>query len=91
MRIRNGVDSILPLEKLKIPVETLSLFASEDRTLWTETLILEREQERDSAVVRLDGEPTPARSVERVASPRVILSKGFLLDAFGGVFAREGG
>jgi hypothetical protein len=87
VRIQNNTPSVLPIEKLKVPVPYLSLFASEEGHLWTEALTLEREDESGGARVRLDDKPTRIVATKRVARSRKKMSKGFLLDAFGEFFA----
>lgn len=89
-RIRNSATSSLKVGKLKIPVQHLSLFESDGGSLWTQALTLERRGETDNASVRLDGKPTHIITAKRVAPPRTRMSKGFLLDAFGGLFVKKG-
>ena len=90
VRIRNNAPSVLHIEKLRVPVQHLSLFASTEGHLWTEALRLEREEGSDGTNVRLDDKPTEAVATERIARPRKKMSKGFLLDAFGEFFVRKG-
>ena len=90
MRIQNNAPSVLHIEKLKVPVPYLSLFVSDSGYLWTEALTLEREEDSDGTKVRLDDRPTQIVATERIALSRKKMSKGFLLDAFGGLFARKG-
>jgi len=89
-RIRNSAASPLKVGKLKIPVQHLSLFESEGGSLWTQALTLERREDTDDASVRLDDKPTHIVTAKRVAPPRTRMSKGFLLDAFGGLFVKKG-
>ena len=89
-RIRNRAPTSLLLEKLKLPVKHLSLFCSDAGHLWTDSLTLERHEDSEHATVRLDGKPT--RVVGRttfVGPPREKISKGFLLETFGGFFAKK--
>ena len=90
VRIQNNAPSVLHIEKLKVPVPHLSLFASSEGHLWTEALTLEREADSDGTKVRLDDRPAKIVATERIALPRKTMSKGFLLDAFGELFARKG-
>ena len=80
----------LHIEKLKVPVPHLSLFASNEGHLWTEALTLERKEDSDGTKVRLDDRPTQIMTTECIAPPRRKMSKGFLLDAFGELFVRKG-
>jgi len=91
VRIRNNAASTLPLEKLKVPVENLSLFASEEGHLWTETLTLERKEDSENASIRLDSKPAHGVAVTPVAPPRSKISKGVVLDVFGRLFRMEAG
>jgi hypothetical protein len=88
-RIRNKATSNLLLEKLKVPVQNLSLYASAEGHLWTEGLTLEREEDTDAANVRLDKRPSRSDAVTLVSAPREKVSKGFLLDAFGGLLPKK--
>ena len=90
-RIRNNAKSKLHLEKLKLPVQNLSLFVSEQGHLWTEALTLVREDDSDAASVRLDKQTAGTVAARLVAPARVKVSAGFLLDAFGGLFGRKVG
>jgi len=91
VRIRNNSTLKLHIERLKIPVNNLSLFASEEGHLWTEALTLERVEDTDSANVQLDKKPALIKESTLVTQPRTKISKGFLLDAFGGLLAWKKG
>jgi hypothetical protein len=91
VRIRNYAASTLPLEKLKVPVQNLSLFASDEGHLWTETLTLERKENSENASIRLDSKPDHGVAATPVAPPRSKISKGFVLDVFGRLFGSEKG
>ena len=91
VRIRNNSTLKLHIERLKIPVNNLSLFASEQGHLWTEALTLERVEDTDRANVQLDKKPTLIKESTLVTQPRTKISKGFLLDAFGGLLAWKKG
>ena len=88
LHIRNSAKSILKLEKLKVPVQHLGLFASEEGHLWTDALKFEREDDTEDAKVFLDNRPTQIVKEIRIAPPRIRMSKGFLLDAFGGLIGK---
>jgi len=89
VRIRNNSVLKLHIDKLKIPVNNLSLFASEKGHLWTEALTLEQADDTDKANVRLDKKPSHTIASTLVTQPRTKISKGFLLDAFGGLLAKK--
>ncbi len=89
-RIRNRANTSLPLEKLKLPVKHLSIYCSEAGHMWTEQLTLERQADSEHANVRLDGKPTRiVGAVTFVSPPREKISKGFLVETFGGFFAKK--
>jgi hypothetical protein len=90
VRIRNRARSELFLERLKLPTMNLSLFYSASGHLWTQALTLDREEDGEHASVQLENTP-PANvgRTEIVAQPRQRVGKGFLLEAFGGLFARK--
>lgn len=90
VRIRNNAPSVLQIEKLKVPVPHLSLFASPEGQLWTEGLTLENTKASEGTNVKLDDKPMRIAGAQRIAGPRKRISKGFLLDAFGGFFGKEG-
>jgi len=89
VRIRNNSILKLHIERLKIPVNNLSLFASEKGHLWTEALTLEQENDTDKANVRLDKKPALTMESTLVTQPRTKISRGFLLDTFGGLLAKK--
>jgi hypothetical protein len=91
VRIRNGAATRLPLEKLKVPVEHLSLFSSEEGHLWTEPLTLERKGNSEKAAIRLVSRATIGDATRPIAPPRLKASKGFVLDVFGRLFGTEAG
>jgi len=91
VRIRNNSILKLHIEGLKIPVNNLSLFASEKGHLWTEALTLEQEDHTDKANVRLDKKPALTMESTLVTQPRTKISRGFLLDAFGSLVAKKKG
>ncbi len=86
VRIRNRASSGLSLQKLRIPMPTMSLFADADGRLWTEAVTMERMQEGDHAVLKLGrGAPEQAGPATPVSGPRVHSDKGLLFRAFGSV------
>jgi hypothetical protein len=90
VRIQNHAPSVLLIERLKVPVPYLSLFASDNGHLWTEALTLESAKASEGTNVTLDDKPTQMAATQRVAGPRKKMSRGFLLDAFGDFFLRKG-
>lgn len=88
LHIRNSAKSVLALEKLKVPVQHLGLFTSEEGHLWTEALKFEREEDTEGARVRIEKRPKQIVNEIPVAKPRIKKSSGFLIDAFGGLIGK---
>lgn len=70
--IRNsGTDSLL-IEKVNLPLPRLSLFYSPRTGFWTDRVILERKEDAEMAVLRLDRQPpADASPTQFVAGPRL--------------------
>jgi hypothetical protein len=84
IQIKNMGISILDLERLKLPMPNLSLFAAKDGRLWTETIKLNRREDGDLAELRLDKKPpAQVQPAELVSGPRGKAEKGVLIRAFG--------
>lgn len=92
VRIRNRAKDALPLERLKVPVELLSLHHT-PRGLWTPAVTLVREDGGDLAHLQIAAEPPPeaGRGVTRVAEPRRRNDNGIGLRAFGRLLGLGGG
>ena len=88
LRIRNSATSTLQFERLKVPVQHLSLFASEKGHLWTDALQLDRSEETANATVNLVREKV--RTQAFVAPPRIKLEKRGLSEALGKIFGTKG-
>lgn len=87
VRIRNRAATSLSLQKLRLPMPNMSLFADADGRLWTESVTMERMQEGDHAVLKLGrGAPEQAGTATQVGGPRIQPDKGLLFRAFGSVF-----
>lgn len=91
VRIKNNSEFKLHIERLKIPVSNLSLFASEKGHLWTEELTLEHVDETGRANVQLDKKPALTIQSTLIAEPRTKISRGFLLDTFNGLLDKKKG
>ena len=88
LRVQNSAASTLQFERLKVPVQHLSLFTSEEGHLWTEALQLDRRDETANANVDLVRERV--RTQAFVAPPRIKLGKRGLSDALGRIFGKKG-
>jgi hypothetical protein len=85
--IQNHATSVLPLEKLSLPVPTLSVYGSDDGNLWTEGVSLVRASDTDLAALRIDNEPPRyARNATLISEPRQPAERGRLVRAFSVLF-----
>jgi hypothetical protein len=92
VHVSNRADSQLALERLNLPLSSLSLFAGDDGNLWTEEVTLDREEEGELARVSLGkGAPPEAGNAKPVAGPREHHARSALMRAFGGLFGLRGG
>lgn len=88
LRVRNSTESRIHVERIKVPVPNLSLFATSSGQLWTETVTLELATERERSEVRFDAGPSIlAADARRIGDPRQSDRKGFLRGAFDELFA----
>ena len=80
----NGARDAFSLEKLKVPVPALALYASPGTGLWTDHVTLERRQAGEEAEASVGAGPGVAGvRAERVAAPRIATTSRFSLNAFG--------
>lgn len=85
--IVNETDTSLPLERLKIPVTHLSLYATKAGSLWTEDVMLRTSEENGIAAVRLAHQiPDDAPSAELVAKPRHDVGDNLAMRVFSSIF-----
>jgi hypothetical protein len=85
--IRNHTKSKLKLDRLKLPMPNLSVYAAADGRLWTEMVTLSRREDGDLAELQLGkGPPPEVGPAELLHGPRVKPEKGLLIRAFGGLF-----
>jgi hypothetical protein len=87
VQIRNQASTSLQLQRLKLPVPQLSLFASESGALWTEKLTFDRDDKASGAHAVLSNRPPTGLELSPLNQPRRPLKKGFLVDAFGGLWS----
>jgi hypothetical protein len=91
VRIRNRADTQLTLEKLKLPLPHLSLFAAATGHLWTERITVDRGEEGESVEVSLGSGPPPgAEGAAKVSGPRQRMEKGRLISTLGALFGVKG-
>jgi len=83
VQIQNHTSSPLRLEKMKLPIPHVSLFESTDGGLWTERIVLDRQEDGDIAVVHSEERPpAEAGHCRRIAGPRVPAERRHLFRAF---------
>ena len=90
VHVINRADSPLPLARLRLPLPHLSLYASGDGRLWTESVTLDRQQHGDLAEIKL-GKSAPREAGEcvHVSGPREKLDKRTLIRSFTGLLGPD--
>lgn len=87
LTIRNQANDALFLERVKLPVRRLPVFADERQRLWTPVVHMEREADRDMAAMRVDASAPPmAPGARRIAEPREAGSRHLMVRAFSALF-----
>jgi hypothetical protein len=87
LRIRNDAESILVLDRLKLPMPNLSVYSAADGRLWTEAVTFKRREDGDLAELKLgEGPPPEVQPAQLQSGPRTRSEKGLLIKAFGGLF-----
>jgi hypothetical protein len=72
MNIRNLGSDALKLDRVSVPLPRLSLFYSPRTGFWTDTVSLERKDDRELATLRLDRQPPPdASPTQFITGPRL--------------------
>ncbi len=91
IKISNRAKDHLLLERVKLPVQYLSLYGTANNFLWTQAVTLDREEGGDLAALRLGkGAPTEAGKVERIAEPRQQAERNLVVRAFSKLFSSRG-
>lgn len=86
--VRNRGNDSLHVDRLRLPVEHLSVYADGEGRLWTERVTLVREHEKDFAAVRIgEGPPPEAKRPERVSSARRDAGPNLVVRAFQAIFS----
>lgn len=88
LHIHNRASDVLRLEKVQLPVATLSVYqGSESGLLWTQSVTLAREEGGDMAALRLGSGPPPeADGADLVAGPREAPQRNPVFRAFSALF-----
>lgn len=85
--IRNRAKSELKIDRLKLPMPNLSVFAAGSGRLWTEAVTLHRREDGDFAELQVGkGPPKEVQSPQLLSGPRSKPEKGLLIRSFGGLF-----
>ncbi|NNJ91006.1 MAG: hypothetical protein HKP55_04975, partial [Gammaproteobacteria bacterium] len=86
--IRNLAETPLTLERVSLPVPLLSVYEADDKTLWTESVSLTREEDGEIAALKIsEGQPQQARRAKKITEPRHKADKNTFVRAFGGLFS----
>lgn len=89
LKIRNQAPAPLPLEKISLPVPMLSLYGTADGGLWTQRVVLVREDVSDLATVRVDSAlPDAGQPLTRISPPRREPGRGGVVRAFSLLFGQ---
>lgn len=87
VRVRNKAGEPLLVERIRLPVQFLSLYRSAANQFWTQQLTLVREQAGDMAEVQVSrSAPTEAGKSERVKEARQKVEKNLVMEAFSRLF-----
>lgn len=87
IRIVNRAKDALLVERIKLPIQYLSLYQTPDHALWTPAVTLTRESSGEFASLQISkGAPAEARKAERVSEPRQKAEKNLVLRAFSALF-----
>jgi hypothetical protein len=90
VRVVNRGRTLLPVERLRLPIEQMSVYRCQRDTLWTESITLERQGEDAMAGVKLgSGPPAEAGAAALVRGPRTPTSRGLSIRAFSERLTRE--
>ena len=81
LKVRNRSLKPLLIERVKLPLQYLSIYNSKDHLLWTQTVILTKE--KDQTKLKLDKNPLDIEIGERISGPRQKLKDNLILRAFG--------
>ena len=87
IRVRNREPAPLRIERLKVPLPNLSLYAT-DRRLWTTALTLDHDEDEERTALELtSGAPREAGTdAVRLAPPREATSGNLVMRAFARIF-----
>jgi hypothetical protein len=85
--INNGSEQTFVCDHVSLPVRRLSVYASSEGRLWTETISLERGESEDLAALEVSsGPPEEAHGATLLSGPRDVGERGGHFRAFGALF-----
>ncbi len=80
LRVRNRSLEPLLIERVKLPLQYLSIYNSKDSLLWTQTVVLTKE--KDQTRLKLDKNPLDVEIGEKISGPRQKLKNNLVIRAF---------
>lgn len=89
IRIRNRADNPLLLERIKLPVQYLSVHKSTINRVWTEQLTLTRQEDGDLAELQIGKLPKEAGPTEKLNGSRQHAERNLVVRAFSKLFRAE--
>lgn len=89
IRVRNRADNALLLERIKLPVQYLSVYRSASERLWTEQLTLTRQEDGDLAELQIGSQPKEAGASDQLSPPRQHAERNLVVRAFSKLFRDE--
>lgn len=83
LRIKNTAEDALPLERVQLPAPHLSLYATPEGLLWTQTVTMTRTEGAEGAGVQIrDGSPVEVDRAELIQEPRQKSEKRLFTSTF---------
>jgi hypothetical protein len=87
LEVRNGSETDLRVERIKLPTPHLSILADERGELWAEAVVFEKAEGQAQAGIRIEPDPRPqGQQLEVLSAPRLRAEKKFVWHAFGEIF-----
>lgn len=90
VQVKNRAEDPLRLDRLSVPVRHLSLYASDDNSLWTERVTLTRERDGGLAALRVgEGAPPETRNAVKLTEARERMETNVVVRAFEAFFKEK--
>ncbi len=85
--VRNEAETPLLLDRIKLPVPLLSIYARADASLWTQSVVMTRNREENIAALKIaDGPPAELGDTHHLGGPREKMASRTLIDQLGALF-----